>query len=56
MSRASTVFAVIGAGSWGTALAILLARNGIKVKLWGHLPEEMRALANDRENRVYLMG
>jgi glycerol-3-phosphate dehydrogenase (NAD(P)+) len=56
MSRASTVFAVIGAGSWGTALAILLARNGIKVKLWGHLPEEMRALANDRENRVFLPG
>ncbi|WP_428623243.1 NAD(P)H-dependent glycerol-3-phosphate dehydrogenase [Sedimenticola sp.] len=49
-------FAVIGAGSWGTALAILLARNGLQVRLWGHQPEVMRTLAQERENRAFLPG
>ncbi len=48
--------AVLGAGSWGTALAILLARNGHRVLLWGHLPDAMAALARDRENREFLPG
>lgn len=48
--------AVLGAGSWGTALAILLARNGYRVALWGHLQEELAALDRDRENRAYLPG
>lgn len=56
MSENTPVFAVIGAGSWGTALAILLARNGTTVKLWGHLPEEVEILARDRENRAFLPG
>ena len=47
--------AVLGAGSWGTALAILLARNGHDVRLWG--PEhELRPLRSDGENRRYLPG
>lgn len=53
---ASPVFAVIGAGSWGTALAILLARNGAAVRLWGHLPDEMRQLAQAGENSAFLPG
>ncbi|MEI6413794.1 MAG: NAD(P)H-dependent glycerol-3-phosphate dehydrogenase [Pseudomonadota bacterium] len=48
--------AVLGAGSWGTALAILLARNGFVTRLWGHLPEAVAALVNERENRVFLPG
>ena len=56
MSEKTPVFAVIGAGSWGTALAILLARNGASVRLWGHLPEEVRTLAHDREHRAFLPG
>jgi glycerol-3-phosphate dehydrogenase (NAD(P)+) len=48
--------AVLGAGSWGTALAILLARNGHDVRLWGHDPGHTRDLAEDRENRYYLPG
>ncbi|MCP4994239.1 MAG: NAD(P)-dependent glycerol-3-phosphate dehydrogenase [Gammaproteobacteria bacterium] len=39
---------VLGAGAWGTALAILLGRNGNRVKLWGHLTEEIDPLSNNR--------
>ncbi|WP_217807367.1 NAD(P)H-dependent glycerol-3-phosphate dehydrogenase [Methylomagnum ishizawai] len=45
---------VLGAGSWGTALAILLARNGHRVKLWGHHPAHVAALQAERLNRRYL--
>ena len=48
--------AILGAGSWGTALAILAARNGCQTLLWGHLPEHVLALEQDRENRRYLPG
>jgi glycerol-3-phosphate dehydrogenase (NAD(P)+) len=51
-----TAIAVLGAGSWGTALAILLSGNGHRVNLWGHLPEEIEALIRDRENKQYLAG
>ncbi len=46
--------ALLGAGSWGTALAILAARNGCQVLLWGHDPNHIAALARDRENKQYL--
>jgi len=48
--------AVIGAGSWGTALSILFARNGVNTTMWGHLPEHMRSLQNDRSNEEFLPG
>lgn len=48
--------AVLGAGSWGTALAIQLARNDHEVRLWGHDPEHMQRLQQDRENREFLPG
>ena len=41
MSTGPTRIAVLGAGSWGTALAILLARNGAQVTLWGRDPATM---------------
>lgn len=47
---------ILGAGSWGTALAILAAKNGCNVLLWGHHGEHIAALANDRENKQYLPG
>ncbi|HEC17274.1 MAG TPA: NAD(P)-dependent glycerol-3-phosphate dehydrogenase [Sedimenticola sp.] len=53
---AAPVIAVLGAGSWGTALGILLSRNGAEVRLWGHLKEEVEPLQADRENRRYLPG
>lgn len=56
MDSNSTKLAVLGAGSWGTALAIQLARNGSAVTLWGHDPDEVAALLRDGENRQYLPG
>jgi glycerol-3-phosphate dehydrogenase (NAD(P)+) len=53
---AGATVAVLGAGSWGTALAIQLARNGNDVALWGHDHDEVAALQRDRENRQYLPG
>jgi len=48
--------AVLGAGSWGTALALLLARNGHAVTLWGHDPAHVAGLRVARENTKYLPG
>ncbi|MCW8908766.1 MAG: NAD(P)-dependent glycerol-3-phosphate dehydrogenase [Sedimenticola sp.] len=56
MAQKRSSIAVIGAGSWGTALGMLLARNELGVRLWGHLPEEMRQLQEEGENRAYLPG
>lgn len=47
---------VLGNGSWGTALAILLARNGHRVSLLGRSEEELSALRSFRENLRYLPG
>lgn len=51
---ASRPIAVLGTGSWGTALAILLARNGHRVRLWGNEPPVMTELARARRNARYL--
>lgn len=48
--------AVLGAGSWGTALGLLAARNGRAVRLWSPFGEELKPLAAERENRRYLPG
>lgn len=48
--------AILGAGSWGTALALLAARNGCQTLLWGHRPDHVSALARDRQNTQYLPG
>lgn len=48
--------AVIGAGSWGTALAKLLGDKGFSLDLWGHRPEHVAAIAAARENTTYLAG
>ena len=47
---------VLGAGSWGTALAILAAKNGCQTLLWGHDKKHMAVLSKDRENIRYLPG
>ncbi len=46
--------AVIGAGSWGTALAVHLARTGHRTVLWGVAPPAMADLVRDRVNRQFL--
>jgi glycerol-3-phosphate dehydrogenase (NAD(P)+) len=48
--------AVIGAGSWGTALALLLAGKGNVVRLWGHSHGHVDKLIRDGENKKYLPG
>lgn len=48
--------ALLGAGSWGTALAILAARNGCQTLLWGHSPEHIEILTQQRQNQRYLPG
>ncbi len=47
---------VLGAGSYGTALAIAIARNGQRTVLWGHEPEHVAALDAARENQDFLPG
>jgi len=47
---------VIGAGSWGTALARMLAENDNEVALWFRTPELAAAAERARENKVYLPG
>ncbi len=48
--------AVLGSGSWGTALAVCLARNGQDTLIWGHLPEQMQQLRDERCNAEFLPG
>lgn len=50
----STPIAVVGAGSWGTALAIQLARCGNPTKLWGRDPTAIAQMASQRVNSRYL--
>jgi glycerol-3-phosphate dehydrogenase (NAD(P)+) len=47
---------VIGAGAWGTTLAVKLAAAERPVTIWAHTPEANEALATERENRRYLPG
>ena len=47
---------VIGAGAWGTALAQVGARAGLRVRLWAHEAEVAEAMAAARENAAYLPG
>ena len=48
--------AVLGAGSWGTTLAVLLSQNNHSVSLWAHRPEHAREIESVRENRRLLPG
>jgi len=47
---------VIGAGSFGTAVAVLLARGGLRTTLLARSADQARRLQRDRENHVYLPG
>lgn len=52
--KTTTPVAVLGAGSWGTALAVLLARNGVPTTLWGRSPQAVVDMATARANTRYL--
>ncbi|MEC2077480.1 NAD(P)H-dependent glycerol-3-phosphate dehydrogenase [Metabacillus fastidiosus] len=47
---------VLGAGSWGTALSIVLADNGHEVRLWGHREQLIKEINETRKNEKYLPG
>lgn len=47
---------ILGAGSWGTALALQAARSGRHTLLWEHQQDVARILQSDRENKHYLPG
>lgn len=48
--------AVVGAGSWGTAIAGVLSGKGLRTTLWGHNEEAVALLQQNRENKKYLPG
>ena len=47
---------ILGAGSYGTALAICFARKGIPTMLWGRDSEKVALMTSARENAAYLPG
>ncbi len=47
---------VIGDGGWGTALAMVLERNGHDVTVWGPFPEYLEEVKTEGENKTYLPG
>lgn len=56
MTHATEVAAVLGGGSFGTAIATILAQKGHATRLWVRDPETAAAINNDRENPRYLPG
>ena len=47
---------IVGAGSWGTALAVLVSENRVPITVWGHNAKHIAEVAAARENTAYLPG
>jgi len=56
MDAETTRIAVVGAGSWGTAIAHLLGEKGYGVDLWAYEPAVKQCIEESRENRMFLPG
>ena len=56
LNSGTTKIGIVGAGSWGTAIANLLATKGFAVDLWVYEPEVIDQIRNLRENEVFLPG
>lgn len=56
MEEKQKAAAVVGAGSWGTALAMVLADNGLGVRLWSHNEEQVKEINQFHTNKKYLPG
>lgn len=54
--QAQAAVTILGAGSYGTALALCFARKHVAVTLWGRDDDQMLAMQTERENRRYLPG
>ncbi|CAN7344407.1 NAD(P)H-dependent glycerol-3-phosphate dehydrogenase [Rossellomorea sp. LjRoot5] len=52
--KSSKNVTVVGAGSWGSALAMVLADNGLEVRLWGHKKEQIDEINSKHTNQKYL--
>jgi len=48
--------AILGDGGWGTALGLLLLKQGRAVRIWGPLPEYIESLRREHENKLFLPG
>ncbi len=48
--------AIVGAGAWGTALALLASSKGVPVYLWARRAEHAQAMQEERQNSEYLLG
>lgn len=56
MAKSTFDLSVIGAGSYGTALAISAASKGLKIMLWDHDLKRADLMQRERQNRRYLQG
>lgn len=56
MSKVKEKVLIMGAGSWGTAIASVLSGKGVYTSLWGHDPDHIAKLQKDRENKEFLPG
>lgn len=56
MTQPDEKIAIVGAGSWGTALALLLQSNGYPSVVWGHNAEAVTEITRTRQNARYLPG
>ncbi len=52
----NTKVTVLGAGSWGTTLALMMAKCGYRVSLWEFRPDAVRVMEHERENKEFLPG
>jgi glycerol-3-phosphate dehydrogenase (NAD(P)+) len=52
----SKIIGILGAGSWATAISVILAKKGYKVKMWSIQPEQVKEINDTRINISYLPG